>query len=78
MEIVSLFQACSRLRFLQDSACIHIHLERICIIKSHKPFLVHIASKAVFLFKDPRCKALVFKTQKHSAYMKFFSSEDIH
>lgn len=78
MEIVSQFQACSRIRFLQDSACIRIHLERICIIKSHKPFLVHIVFKVFFLFQDPRCKALVFKIQKHSAYMKFFSSEDTH
>lgn len=52
MEIVSLFQACSRICFLQDTACIHIHLERICIIKSHKPFLVHIVFK-VFSVQRP-------------------------
>lgn len=78
MEIVSLFQARGRIHFLQDSACTHIHLERICIIKSQRLFLAHTVFKVgFFLFKNLRCKAGVFKLQKHSTYRKFFSSEEI-
>lgn len=41
MGTVPLFQACSEICFLQDAACIHFHLESICITKPHKPFLLH-------------------------------------
>lgn len=38
---VPLFQARGETCFLQDAACIHFHLESICITKPHKPFLLH-------------------------------------
>lgn len=41
MGTVPLFQARGEIWFLQDAACIRFHLERICITKPHKPFLLH-------------------------------------
>lgn len=49
--MVSLLEAWSRTRFLQDSACTHIQLERICIIKSHTVLLVHMAFQVFFCSK---------------------------
>lgn len=55
--MVSLLEAWSRTRFLQDSACTHIQLERICIIKSHTVLWMHMG----FLFKDPAARLWLSK-----------------